>query len=107
MNSLTLDVISAKSGDLQAFERLVNGTIVWVLLNGILLTAAYELTQGSVAPITAFSIFSVGLIILTKQSHRLISQSFDVDYKCANRATIFGKIVSSMGLYLGLLGGFA
>lgn len=41
--------------------RLRNAAIGWVVCCGVLLTFAYELTAGAIAPIVAFSVFMAGL----------------------------------------------
>lgn len=41
--------------------RLRNLAIGWVLLNGLLLTAAYSFTQGASGPVSSFSLFVAGL----------------------------------------------
>ncbi|MEH8020177.1 hypothetical protein [Rheinheimera metallidurans] len=62
VGGMHLPIKHANSPELkQQLIALRNGSVIWVLLFGLLLTAAYELTQGAWAPITVFSLFCLGL----------------------------------------------
>jgi len=83
--------------------RLRNLTIGWIIISGLLLTAAYELTSGAIAPILVFSLFSVGLIILTKRSNSLILS----DLKAQNKPWKWSFCMGYLGLAVGVAIGFA
>ena len=49
------------SDEKAALKTLRNRTVLWVLCCGLLLTAAYEMTSGAWAPVSAFVLLVAGL----------------------------------------------
>lgn len=89
-------------------RKLRNMAIIWVCVNGLLLVAAYEFTQGAIAPILSYSLFAIGLFNLTQRMQVLINTDIEQHLdtpeqaKSQKRAKLIGKI----GLYGGVLTGF-
>lgn len=63
-----------------ALKALRNKTILWVLLSGLLLTAAYELTSGAWAPVAAFVLLIAGLIYSQLWVQQIISPRLQRQY---------------------------
>jgi len=63
-----------------ALKALRNKTILWVLLSGLLLTAAYELTSGAWAPVAAFVLLIAGLIYSQLGVQQIISPRLQRQY---------------------------
>lgn len=63
-----------------ALKALRNKTILWVLLSGLLLTAAYELTSGAWAPVAAFVLLIAGLIYSQLRLQQIISPRLQRQY---------------------------
>ena len=63
-----------------ALKALRNKTILWVLLSGLLLTAAYELTSGAWAPVAAFVLWIAGLIYNQLRVQQIISPRLQRQY---------------------------
>ena len=63
-----------------ALKALRNKTIIWVLLSGLLLTAAYELTSGAWAPVAAFVLLIAGLIYSQLRLQQIISPRLQRQY---------------------------
>lgn len=63
-----------------ALKALRNQTILWVLLSGLLLTAAYELTSGAWAPVAAFVMLIAGLIYSQLRVQQIISPRLQRQY---------------------------
>lgn len=89
-------------------RRLRNIAIAWVCLNGLVLAAAYQFTQGALAPILSYSVFAIGLAYLIQRMQWLINTDIEQNIQTPaqaalqRRSKLFGKI----GLYAGLLIGF-
>jgi RNA polymerase sigma factor (sigma-70 family) len=63
-----------------ALKALRTKTILWVLLSGLLLTAAYELTSGAWAPVAAFVLLVAGLIYSQLRVQQIISPRLQRQY---------------------------
>jgi len=63
-----------------ALKALRNKTILWVLLSGLLLTVAYELTSGAWAPVAAFMLLIAGLIYSQLKMQQIISPRLQRQY---------------------------
>jgi hypothetical protein len=63
-----------------ALKALRNKTILWVLVSGLLLTAAYELTSGAWAPVAAFILLIAGLIYSQLRLQQIISPRLHRQY---------------------------
>lgn len=63
-----------------ALKALRSKTILWVLLSGLLLTAAYELTSGAWAPLAAFVLLIAGLIYSQLRLRQIISPRLQRQY---------------------------
>jgi RNA polymerase sigma factor (sigma-70 family) len=63
-----------------ALKTLRNKTVLWVLLSGLLLTAAYELTSGAWAPIAAFVLLIAGLIYSQLRLQQIVSPRLQQQY---------------------------
>lgn len=92
-----------------ALKALRNKTILWVLLSGLLLTAAYELTSGAWAPVAAFVLLITGLIYSQLQLQQIISPRLQRQYPdAAERARVKRKnaLWCLLGMTLGYSTGF-
>jgi RNA polymerase sigma factor (sigma-70 family) len=90
--------------------KLRNLTIVWILLSGILLSAAYEFTKGAAAPIGAFTVFSAGLYVLSRRSQLLIESDEGVKSRrrfwhpnLSRACILLGVVAGYTGLFIGLI----
>ncbi|MFC3093804.1 RNA polymerase sigma factor [Alteromonas sediminis] len=90
--------------------KLRNLTIVWILLSGILLSTAYEFTKGAAAPISAFTVFSAGLYVLSRRSQLLIESDEGVKSRgrfwhanLSRACLILGIVAGYAGLFIGLI----
>ncbi|KKL02675.1 sigma-70 family RNA polymerase sigma factor [Rheinheimera mesophila] len=63
-----------------ALKTLRNKTILWVLMSGLLLTAAYELTSGVWAPLAAFAVFIAGLSYSQLRLQQIINPRLQRQY---------------------------
>jgi RNA polymerase sigma factor (sigma-70 family) len=63
-----------------ALRALRNKTILWVLVSGLVLTAAYELTSGAWAPVAAFVLLIAGLIYSQLRLQQIISPRLQRQY---------------------------
>lgn len=88
----------------QQLIALRNGSVIWVLLFGLLLTAAYELTQGAWAPITVFSLFCLGLAGVTIRVWQLTAPQMRAKGETHYRKNLFWCF---FGLVFGYGSGFA
>jgi RNA polymerase sigma factor (sigma-70 family) len=83
---------------------------IWIVLAGILLTCAYELTTGWWTPICAYSLFAAGVIVLVRRMHKLIEIEIysvpSVDPK-ELRSRKIQRFCGFWGLVLGMGTGFA
>lgn len=61
-------------------RALRNKTILWVLVSGLVLTAAYELTSGAWAPVAAFVLLIAGLIYSQLRLQQIISPRLQRQY---------------------------
>lgn len=88
----------------QQLLRWRNITVIWVLLCGLLLTAAYEFTVGAWAPISAFALFATGLLLLNHKVWQLLAPQM-----LAKGVTAYRKnqLWCTLGMLLGYGGGFA
>lgn len=89
-----------------ALRALRNKTILWVLLSGLLLTAAYELTSGAWAPVAAFVFLLAGLIYSQLRLQQIISPRLQRQYP---DKTEFARIKRKNALWcvLGMTAGFS
>ncbi|WP_340678325.1 sigma-70 family RNA polymerase sigma factor [Paraglaciecola sp.] len=86
-----------------------NKMTIWIIFSGILLTLAYELTQGWWGPVTAYSVFAIGIILQVRQMHTLIElEIFPQPTADANklRRRKVQRFCGFWGLVLGMATGF-
>lgn len=88
----------------QQLLGLRNRSVVWVIVSGLLLTAAYELTTGSWAPICAFIIFISGLLWLGSRVWKILAPDLKARGGSVHRTQLFWCITGSV---LGYGAGFA
>jgi RNA polymerase sigma factor (sigma-70 family) len=92
-----------------ALKALRNKTILWVLVSGLLLTAAYELTSGAWAPVAAFILLIAGLIYNQLRLQQIISPRLHRQYpNAAELARVKRKntLWCLLGMTLGYSAGF-
>jgi RNA polymerase sigma factor (sigma-70 family) len=87
----------------QQLRQLRNHTIGWVIASGLLLTAAYELTSGAWAPVSAFAVFLLGLLWFQLKGWRLMLPDLKANGAAAYRKNVGWCIV---GMILGAGAGF-
>lgn len=94
-----------------ALKALRNKTILWVLLSGLLLTAAYELTSGAWAPVAAFVLLLAGLIYSQLRVQQIISPRLQRQYPNAaelarvkRKNTLWCLLAITAGYGAGLFG---
>jgi RNA polymerase sigma factor (sigma-70 family) len=88
-----------------ALKSLRNKTILWVLLSGLLLTAAYELTSGAWAPVSAFVLLIAGLIYSQLRVQQIISPRLQRQYpNAAELARVKRK--NALWCLLGMTAGY-
>jgi RNA polymerase sigma factor (sigma-70 family) len=114
--ALLLTKISREAARQQVLNYRKHMT-VWLLFSGILLTCAYELTVGWWAPVTAYSLFATGVILLVRRMHKLIElelysksttdikelRSRKVQKFCGFWGLFFGIVTGFGGLIIGLI----
>lgn len=83
--------------------RLRNMSVLWVILSGLLLTAAYEFTSGGWAPIVAFCMFVSGLLWLNSCVWKTVVSDLKSRGKSTHRSQLFWCI---FGSFLGCSAGF-
>lgn len=88
----------------QQLIRLRNQTIVWVLGCGLLLTAGYELTAGAWGPISAFSVFVIGLLWSNYRAWQLMRPQLQQKGAAVYRKN---QIWCALAMLLGYGSGFA
>lgn len=104
----------------QARQKVLNyrkNMTIWIIFGGLLLTLSYEFTQGWWAPVCAYVIFILGIMLQIRQMHALIeleifSQS-TLDEKelrsrriqrfCGFWGNWLGSLVGLVGLIYGLV----
>lgn len=94
-----------------ALKALRNKTILWVLLSGLLLTAAYELTSGAWAPVATFVLLIAGLIYSQLRLQQIISPRLQRQYpdktefaRVKRKNTLWCLLGMTVGYAAGLLG---
>ena len=90
-----------------------NYMIAWMLLSGMLLAASYELTEGWLAPVLAYLLFSFGLAKYMINIQKIVKQHVDnkamthwrqtLNKACYSLGTIMGFVVGFAGLIIGLM----
>ncbi|MBF7072591.1 sigma-70 family RNA polymerase sigma factor [Glaciecola sp. MH2013] len=96
--------------DKQTMRGYRNELIAWILTWGVLLTIAYELTDGWFWPLITFVGFSIGLFVLMLRSMRFVylksgSQPVSKGMKLLSYACLVLGIASGFsGLIIGLIG---
>jgi hypothetical protein len=88
-----------------ALKALRNKTILWVLLSGLLLTAAYELTSGAWAPVAAFVLLIAGLIYSQLRVQQIISPRLQRQYPDATELARV-KYKNKLWCLLGMTAGY-
>lgn len=81
-----------------------NQLLGFTLIFGLVFSGAYTLTEGWIAPILAYTVFILGLAIMTLRSNKLF-----MDYQQQRSPQKYRKwtrLCSNAGLLLGALGGF-
>ncbi|WP_337841176.1 sigma-70 family RNA polymerase sigma factor [Rheinheimera sp.] len=88
----------------QQLRQLRNQTVAWVLLMGLALTAAYELTSGALAPLLSFILFLSGLGLQQYRMWTLIAPGLREKalFSAAGKRSLYWqKLGCSLGLVLG------
>ncbi|KXI26817.1 RNA polymerase sigma factor [Paraglaciecola hydrolytica] len=83
---------------------------IWLIFSGVLLTCAYELTLGWWAPVSAYSLFAWGVIVLVTKMHKLVElEIYALPTSDAKelRSRKVQKFCGFWGLVLGITTGFA
>ena len=90
-------------------KRYRNELIAWVLLWGLVITSAYELTLGWVAPLVTYTIFAFGLFVLMIRSMAFLHENaeFNESGKTKKKTTGAMKVLNYACLVLGIGCGFA
>lgn len=89
-----------------ALKALRNKTMLWVLLSGLLLTAAYELTSGAWAPLAAFIFLIAGLIYSQLRVQQIISPRLQRQYPDATELARV-KRKNALWCLLGMTAGYS
>ncbi|MFC4655964.1 MULTISPECIES: RNA polymerase sigma factor [Rheinheimera] len=92
----------------QQLRKLRNQTVAWVLLSGLALTAAYELTSGAVAPLLCFTVFLAGLSRQQYRMWQLIAPGLEqkaLFSAAGRRSVLWQKLGCLFGLVVGYGGG--
>lgn len=94
-----------------ALRALRNKTILWVLVSGLVLTAAYELTSGAWAPVAAFVLLIAGLIYSQLRLQQIISPRLQRQYPNAaelsrvkRKNTLWCLLGMTLGYSAGIFG---
>lgn len=87
---------------------LRNVSLVWVIVFGVLFSLSYALTESAWGPIVTYSMFALGLFVLTKRSQLIVLMGMEQNPKVdiSSKGYKFQKFCASMGLYGGVLIGF-
>ena len=90
-------------------KRYRNELIAWVLLWGLVITAAYELTLDWVAPVVTYTIFAFGLFVLMIRNMAFLHENaeFNESGKAKRKTTGAMKVLNYACLVLGIGSGFA
>lgn len=83
-----------------------NAMILWIIVSGLLLTAAYEFTSGWWGPVTAYLIFAIGLLRYCYTLYTLLDHNLCARTPNPWRNKIAPRILMVSGIVLGLGGGF-
>ena len=90
-------------------KQLRKITVIWVLISGVLLAGAYELTSGWVMPVLAYTLFAGGLSVQTRKMQRVImydlfgSKPLSAE---SERQAFWQRCWGNIGLYGALIVGF-
>lgn len=94
-----------------ALRALRNKTILWVLVSGLVLTAAYELTSGAWAPVAAFVLLIAGLIYSQLRLQQIISPRLQRQYlnaaelsRVKRKNTLWCLLGMTLGYSAGIFG---
>lgn len=93
----------------RTMKRYRNELIAWVLIWGVFITAAYELTSGWLGPVITFSIFALGLFVLMLRSMSFLHEhaTFEKSGKSRQKTTRMMAVFNYSCLFLGIGTGFA
>ena len=93
----------------RTMKRYRNELIAWVLLWGLVITAAYELTLDWVAPVVTYTIFAFGLFVLMIRNMAFLHENaeFNESGKAKRKTTGAMKVLNYACLVLGIGSGFA
>ena len=93
----------------RTMKRYRNELIAWVLLWGMVITAAYELTLDWVAPVVTYTIFAFGLFVLMIRNMAFLHENaeFNESGKAKRKTTGSMKVLNYACLVLGISSGFA
>lgn len=93
----------------RTMKRYRNELIAWVLIWGVFITAAYELTSGWLGPVITFSIFAIGLFVLMLRSMSFLHENatFEKSGKPKQKTTRMMAVFNYSCLFLGIGTGFA
>lgn len=94
-----------------ALRAIRNKTILWVLVSGLVLTAAYELTSGAWAPVAAFVLLIAGLIYSQLRLQQIISPRLQRQYlnaaelsRVKRKNTLWCLLGMTLGYSAGIFG---
>jgi RNA polymerase sigma factor (sigma-70 family) len=92
----------------QTMKRYRNELIAWVLVWGLFITAAYELTNGWVGPVITYSVFAFGLFMLMLRNMAFLHENvmFEKKDKPKKKTPPLTKALNYMCLVLGIGSGF-
>lgn len=98
---------ASNSEQKQQLIKLRNRTIAWVLSCGVLLTVSYEFTAGAWGPISAFTLFVVGLLWANYRGWQLmlpqLKQQGAAAYRKQQLWCVFGVVSAYAAGFAGLI----
>jgi len=107
--SLLLKKLSNEEAKKQVKNYRKNMTL-WIIFGAILLTCGYELTVGWWGPVSAYTVFALGLFLQMRTVHKLVEREL-YNHPCASdkalRSQRIQRLCGSLGLVGGILTGFA
>jgi hypothetical protein len=107
--SILLKKLSSEKAKKQVLTYRKNITL-WIIFGAILLACGYELTLGWWGPVSAYSVFAIGLYVQIHKLHKLVEEQFHNQSSASNKELGFyrmQKICGTLGLVGGMLMGFA
>jgi RNA polymerase sigma factor (sigma-70 family) len=95
----------SEEADKKQFTQYRNETIAWIIVWSLLITAAYQLTDGWIAPILSYLGFGAGLVYLTHRTASMLSR-IEQSNKAKHTSWVFmtiGIIAGLSGMVIGLI----